>query len=77
MKHSASVYILKDKKMTKKERKELDAMFDFTRLGESRMAQEMGEEGATSPTDYPPIRYLHLKNPLVGWGIRCDGFCTG
>jgi len=55
-------------KMSKKDRKELDNMFDFTRLSETMINQELNADGAI-PDGYPTVRFLHLKNPIrVGQG---------
>jgi len=61
---------LKNKKMTKKEREEFNAMFDFTRLSESNVAQELDEEGVSMPAGVSSIRFLHLKNPML---LGADG----
>jgi hypothetical protein len=56
---------LKNKKMSKKEREEFTAMFDFTQLSESTVAQELDEEGIPMPPGMSSIRFLHLKNPML------------
>lgn len=55
----------KNGKMSKKEREEFNSMFDFTRLAESSVAQELDDEGITLPPGMSPIRFLHLKNPML------------
>ena len=55
---------VKDKRMSQTERDELNAMFDFTRLSESTVAQELDEEGVPIPAGTSPIRFVHLKNPM-------------
>lgn len=54
-----------EKAMSKKERDEFDKMFDFTRLSESDMGMAMNEEEGLPPFDPTPIRFLHLKNPMM------------
>ena len=56
---------LKNKNMTKQEREEFNAMFDFTRLAESTVAKELDEEGIPMPPGMSAIRFLHLKNPML------------
>lgn len=64
---------LKNQKMSKEEREALNQMFDFTRLAESTLAQELDEEGVEMPDGMSSIRFLHLKNPiLVGQGGVMD-----
>ena len=53
------------KKMSKQEKEEFDAMFDFTRLAESAISRELAEGGLRMPSGMPSIRYLHLKNPML------------
>jgi len=59
------VHLNNKKKMTKKEREEFNAMFDFTRLSETNVAQELDEEGVSMPPGMSSIRFLHLKNPML------------
>jgi hypothetical protein len=56
---------LKNKKMSKQEREEFNAMFDFTRLSETKVAQELDDEGVDMPSGMSSIRFLHLKNPML------------
>jgi len=53
------------KNMSKKERAEFDAMFDFTHLSESAVSKELDEEGITMPSGMSSVRFLHLKNPML------------
>lgn len=66
------------KGMSKQEQAEFDAMFDFTHLSESRIAQEIdAEDGIVMPSGSSSIRYLHLKNPIVVGAQGVMNFAQG
>lgn len=50
--------------MSKEEREAFESMFDFSQLAETDIANDMMQDG-TVPNGSSPIRFLHLKNPLL------------
>jgi len=56
---------INERKMSKTERDEFDKIFDFTRLSESDIGSDMDEDDSFPPFDPAPIRFLHLKNPMM------------
>jgi len=59
------IHMKNTSKMSKQEREAIDNMFDFTRLNESKIAQDLDEDGVSVPDGFPTVRFLHLKNPIL------------
>jgi Fe2+ transport system protein FeoA len=59
------VQVKKTGKTTKKDRAELNQMFDFTELSESNVAEQLDEFGMHRNKEFPAIRFLHMKNPVM------------
>lgn len=63
--------------MTKQEQAEFESMFDFTHLAESTISQQLDEEGITVPGRISPIRFLHIRNPIILGSRRVMNFAHG
>ena len=59
------VQVKKTSKFTKQDSAELNKMFDFTELSESNVADQLDEFGMDRTKEFPAIRFLHMKNPVM------------